>query len=314
MPLLKAEADKLSNNQLVAGVIEEIIERDDLFAALPFVRTNGKAYVYHREDVGASNNITAGPGLPTFLDPNDTIVEGAVPFKEVVTRLRILAGDVDVDKFLQEVESDTNDQMAVQIAKKAKALGRMYHDALANGDSGTNAKQFDGLKALMSNGDSNPAQTVVAGTNGAALTLSMLDQLLDQVPNGADALIMRRGTIRAFRSLLRASGGARPDDFMMSQFGRPMLTHNGIPVLINDFLPGNETTGSNSNTCSVYAVRLNEVDGLHGLYGGSDAGIRLENVGTVQNKDADRIRVKWYCGLALKSTKSMARLSGITNV
>jgi hypothetical protein len=33
----------------------------------------------------------------------------------------------------------------------------------------------------------------------------------------------------------------------------------------------------------------------------------------VQNKDAQRIRVKWYCGLALKSTKSLARLSGITN-
>lgn len=314
MPLLKAEADKLSNNQLVAGVVEEIIERDDLFAVLPFVRINGKAYVYHREDVGAQNNITQGAGMPTFLDPNDTVVEGAVPFKEIVTRLRILAGDVDVDKFLQEVESDTNDQMAVQIAKKAKALGRLYHDSLANGDSTVNSKQFDGLKALSTNADSNAAQTVVAGTNGAALTLSMLDQLLDAVPNGADALVMRRGTIRAFRSLLRASGGARPDDFMMSQFGRPMLTHNGIPVIINDFLPGNEVQGASSATCSVYAVRLNEVDGLHGLYGGADAGLRVESVGTVQNKDAERIRLKWYAGLCLKSSKSMARLSGITNI
>jgi len=314
MALLKAEADKLSNNELVAGVIEEIIERDDLFAVLPFVRINGKAYVYHREDTGASNNITLGAGMPTFLDPNDTVIEGAVPFKEVVTRLRILAGDVDVDKFLQEVESDTNDQMAIQIAKKAKALGRLYHDALANGDSGSNAKQFDGVKTLMTNSDSNAAQTVVAGTNGAALTLSMLDQLLDTVPNGADAIIMRRGTIRAFRSLLRASGGARPDDFMMSQFGRPMLTHNGVPILLNEFLPGTETCGSSNVTCSAYAVRLNEVDGLHGLYGGADAGLRIESIGTVQNKDAERIRVKWYAGLALKSTKSMARLSGLTNI
>lgn len=314
MPLLKQEADKLSNNQLVAGVIEEIIERDDLFSVLPFVRTNGKAYVYHREDTGAQNNISKGDGRPTFIDPNEVIVEGAVPFKEVVTRLRILAGDVDIDKFLQETESDTNNQMAIQIAKKAKAIGRQFHDALANGDSAVNAKSFDGIKALVSNADANLDQTVVAGTNGAALTLSMLDQLLDTVPNGADAIIMRRGTIRAFRSLLRAAGGSRPEDWMMSQFGKPMLTHNGVPILMNEFLPGDETTGSNTNTCSVYAVRLNEVDGLHGLYGGSDAGIRLENVGTVQNKDAERIRVKWYCGLALKSSKSLARLSGITNI
>lgn len=311
MPLLKQEADKLSNNQLVAGVIEEIIERDDLFAVLPFVRVNSKAYVYNREDTGPQNNITAGDGRPTFLDPNDTIVEGAVPFKEVVTKLRIIAGDVDVDKFLQETESDTTDQVGVQIAKKAKALGRVYHDSLVNGDNAKNAKQFDGITKISGEA---AAQTLVAGANGAALTLSALDQLLDQVPNGADVLVMRKGTVRAFRTLMRAAGGTTPAELMLENFGRPMLTHNGVPILVNDFLPGNEKTGTNEATCSVYALRLNEADGLHGLYGGSNAGIRLESVGTVQNKDADRIRLKWYAGLALKSTQSMARLAGIQNV
>lgn len=311
MPLLKAEADKLSNNQMVAGVIDEIIEKDDLFAVLPFVRVNSKAYVYHREDTGAQNNITQGAGLPTFLDVNDTVVEGAVPFVEVVAKLRILAGDVDVDKFLQEVESDTNDQLAIQIGKKAKAVGRQYHQTLAQGDATANPKSFDGIKVLAGG---NPNQVIPAGTNGAALTLSAMDQLLDAVPNGADAIIMRRGTLRAFRNLLRAAGGTSAAEYMMEAFGRPMLTHNGVPILVNDFLPANETQGTATNTCSVYAVRLNEADGLHGLYGGADAGIRIEDIGTVQNKDATRTRVKWYCGLALKSSQSIARLSGITNV
>lgn len=293
---------------MVAGVIDEIIEKDDLFAVLPFVRVNSKAYVYHREDEGAQNNITAGAGLPTFLDPNDTVVEGAVPFVEVVAKLRILAGDVDVDKFLQETESDTNDQLAVQIAKKAKAVGRLYHKTLAQGDAAVDVKSFDGISKLVSAG-----QTLLAGTNGAALTLSMLDQLLDQVPNGADVIVMRRGTVRAFRSLLRAAGGNSAADYMNENFGRPMLHHNGVPIIVNDFLPGNETAGAGTNLCSIYAMRLNEADGMHGLYGGESAGLRVEDIGTVQNKDAQRIRVKWYCGLALKSTKSLARLSGITN-
>jgi len=322
MPLLKVEADKLSNNQMVAGVIDEIIERDDLFSVLPFVRVNSKAYVYHREDTGAQNNVTQGSGLPTFLDPNDTVIEGAVPFKEIIAKLRIIAGDVDVDKFLQETESDTNDQLSTQIAKKAKAVGRLYHDALANGNNGSNAKQFDGLAALMTNADSSAAQTVSAGGTGAALTLSMLDQLLDTVPNGADCLIMRRGTVRAFRTLMRTTGGGTSAaEVMMENFGRPMLTHNGVPIIVNDFLPGVETmtagavtSQTGGATCSIYAARLNEVDGLHGLYGGADAGLRVESIGTVQNKDADRIRVKWYCGAALKSSKSLARLAGITNV
>jgi hypothetical protein len=40
----------------------------------------------------------------------------------------------------------------------------------------------------------------------------------------------------------------------------------------------------------------------------------VEDIGTVQNKDANRIRVKWYCGMVLKSNRSLARIQGVTNV
>lgn len=307
MPLLKTEADKLSNNTLLSGVIEEIIDRDDLFAILPFVGVNSKAYVYNRE---TNANLTTGSGMPAFVDPNDTITEGAASFTEITTRLRILAGDVDVDKFLQETESDTSNQMAIQIAAKAKSVARLYHDAIVNGDSSANSKQFDGIAAMTTSGNQNyNADQVITG--GGALTLSMLDELLDAVPYGADCIMMRSGTLRAFRSLMRAAGGTTAAEYMMPAFGKPMLTHNGVPIIVNDFI---SKTEDGSAGTSVYAMRLNETDGLHGLYGGASAGIRIEDVGTVQNKDASRTRIKWYCGLALKSTRSLARLTGITNV
>jgi hypothetical protein len=300
MPLLQVEADKLSNNMLVAGVIEEIIEKDELFALLPFVGINGKAYVYDRENT-----------LPDadFLSPNDAVNESAGTFTEVVSKLRILAGDVDVDKFLQETESDTNDQRATQIGMKAKAVGRKFKKTIAQGNSAISPKEFDGLPTLVTS-----AQTLQAATNGSALTLNMLDQLADTVINGADAYVMRAGTIRAYRSLLYATGGIQPAMVEIPNFGQAVLGHNGIPILRNDWLANNESMGTNANTCSVYAVRLNELDGFHGLWGGKEAGIRVEDIGTVQNKDADRIRVKWYCGTALNSTRSLARLQGVTNV
>lgn len=300
MPLLKAEAEKLSNNQLISGVIEEIIDRDDMFAVLPFSHTNGKAHVYNREDTLAGAD---------WLDPNEAINESASTFEEVVAKLRILAGDVDVDKFLQATMGDTNDQMAIQIAQKAKGVAREFHRTLATGDASVNPKQFDGLPRLITN-----SQTVSAGTNGGALTLTMLDELCDAVPHGADVLVMRRGTIRAFRALLRATYGTDAVMQQLENFGRPMLTHNGIPIIMNEFLANDEVQGTNNDTCSVYALRLNELDGLHGLYGGNNAGIVIENIGTVQNKDATRIRLKWYCSLALKSTRSVARLKGVTNL
>jgi len=300
MPLLKTEAEKLSNNDLVAGVIEEIIDKEDLLAVMPFTRSEGKAYVYNRE-----NTISEG----AFIDPNEAITEEASTFTEVTTNLKILAGDVDVDKFIAATLGDTNSQKAIQIAAKAKGLARKFRRTLAIGDTGSNAKEFDGVAQLV---DSN--QEIVAGANGAALTFDMLDELLDAVPNGADVIMMRSGTIRALRALLRTAGGLEPAHVMMENFGRPMLTHNGVPIIVNDFLPGDETQGTENAACSIYAMRLNEVDGLHGLYGGETAGIVLEDIGTVQNKDATRTRLKWYCGTALKSTKSLARLKGITNV
>ena len=303
MPLLRTEAEHLSNNELIAGVIDQIIDRDDMFAVLPFMKAEGKAHVYNRENT---------LGGADWLDPNDPVNESAATFTEVVAKLRILAGDVDVDKFLQQTMSDTNDQMAIQIAKKAKTVAREFHKALATGDSSVNAKIFDGLPTLAA--AAGASQQTSAGANGNALTLTMLDELCDAVPNGADVIVMRRGTIRAFRALLRATYGTDAVMQQLENFGRPMLTHNGIPILMNEFLAANETQGSNATTTSVYALRLNELDGLHGLWGGENAGIVVENVGTVQNKDATRIRLKWYCGLALKSTRSLARLKGVTNI
>lgn len=310
MPLLRTESEKLSNNQLIAGVIDEIIDRDDLFSILPFAQVNGKAYVYNRENtLGGAN----------WLDPNDTVQESAATFSEVVATLKILAGDVDIDKFLQATQSDTNNQMAIQIAKKAKAVAREFHKVLATGNSSVNGKTFDGLSVLADQAQAAAAtvggqQVISAGTNGNALTLTMLDELCDAVPNGADVLVMRRGTIRAYRALLRATYGTDAVMQQLENFGRPMLTHNGIPIIMNEFLAAGETMGSNANTTSVYALRMNELDGLHGLYGGQNAGIVVENIGTVQNKDATRIRLKWYCGLALKSTRSIAALRGVTNI
>lgn len=301
MALLKVEAEKLSNNDLQRGVIEEIVTLDDTFALLPFVRTEGKAYVYNRE-----NTISEGD----FLDPNDAVVEGAATFTEIVAKLTILAGDVDVDKFLNETMSDTNGQLATQIALKAKALGRKWAHTFINGDKGGSPKEFDGLFNTVTAG-----QTLTGpGVNGDALTLSMLDELADKIPHGPDAFIMNGTAIRQFRNLLRTVGGGTDANMLqLKNFDRPILTHNGIPILKNDYVLADETKGTTTDAMGIYAARFNEQDGVHGIYGGSSAGIRIENIGTVQNKDAWRVRVKWYSGLAMKSTLSLAKFEGLTS-
>jgi len=300
MPLLKAEAEKLSNNDLQAGIIEEIIELDDMFALMPFSRTDGKAYVYNRE---------ATISEASFLDPNDVIPEGAATFDEITTHLRIIAGDVDVDKFLLETMSDTSDQRSIQIAQKAKGLGNKFKRTVIQGDNTADAKSFDGLDKLVA----DTGNEIIAGANGAALSLDMLDELADAVPYRPDAFIMRRGTLRALKTLWRAAGGNTGGLLQIDNYGM-MPAHDGTPIVINDYILGDVDQGTETDSCSIFAVRFNEADGVHGLYGGDAAGVRIEDIGTVQNKDAYRYRVKWYAGMALKSTQSAAALRGITNV
>lgn len=300
MPLLEAEAAKLSENQLERGVIEEIIDKDELFALVPFMNVNGKAYLYNRESTISEAE---------FLDPYEAVPEGAATFDEVTTRLRILAGDVDLDKFLMSTMSDANPQLAIQLASKAKALGRKFRRTLVNGNNGVNAKEFDGIRTLTPSG-----QTLIAGANGAAVTMDILDELKDLVKNGPDTLMMRAGTWRAIRAILRVLGGNEATTMMIPNFGHPVRSYDGTPVIINDFLEADEVQGSNSATCSIYALRLNEADGFHGITGGEAAGVKVEDIGTIQNKDAVRFRLKWYVGTALKATHSIARLRGVTNI
>lgn len=302
MPLLVAEAEKLSEADLQRGVIEEIIDRDDLFALMPFVATNGKSYDYRREGTLSE---------ASFLSPYEEVPEGAATFTEVTTKLKILAGDVDMDKFTVSTMSDLNPQVAIQLAAKSKGLGRKFRRTLVNGVSAESgavgSKEFDGIKQLVPN-----SQVLIAGANGGSVTFEALDELKDAVKNGADCLMMRQGTWRAIKALTRGMPGNTAEHVMIENFGR-VPAYDGTPVIINDFINADESQGTGTNLTSIYALRLNEVDGFHGIVGGEAAGVKVEFIGTLQNKDAIRYRVKWYVGMALKATHSVARLRGITN-
>lgn len=300
MPLLAVEAAKLAMEDRQRGIIEEMIDKDEMFDLLPFVKSDDEIYSYVREK-------TAPGGA--WIDPYEVLEESAAEFDPVSTKVKRLAGQVDMDNFLTETRSGLNNQIAIQLAQKAKGIGRQFRDEVANGDTTVNAKGFDGVRALTP-----AAQTLLAGTNGAPVSFDMLDELKDAVTKGADVLMMRQGTWRAIKALNRAMGGNTAEMTMVNNFGHPMKAYDGTPIIINDFLPVDEVAGTNNDTTSIYALRLNEVDGLHGIYAGASAGMRLENIGLLQDKDSTRWRIKWYAGLALKATHAIARVKGVTNI
>lgn len=300
MPLLTEEAAKLSQEDIQRGIIEEIIDQDELFALFPFMEAKDLTFTYTREKTLAEGE---------WFGAYDDLEESTSEVENISVQLKRLAGQVDIDNFAIEVQSNFNSQLGTQIAMKSKGMGRQFRRAMIQGNSSVNPLEIDGLPRLIT-----AAQTQLVGTNGAALTFSMLDELKDMVKRGADVLMMRPGTWRAIRALNRTMGGNTADHIMLPNFGRPIPAYDGTPVIINEWIPANEVAGSSSVTTSIYGLRLNEVDGLHGIFGGPAAGFRLQKVGLLQGKDVTRYRILWYVALAQRSTLSAARLRGVTNI
>ncbi len=291
--MTKVEAAKLTNDLLLRGVIETIVKESSVLLMLPFMEVTGTALTYNRE---------ATMPAASFYDVGDTWAEATPTFTQVTVALRILGGDADVDNFLQQTYADPNDLEAVVLESRAKAVAHKFTESFYVGDTGVDPKSFDGLRKLVPAG-----QTISVGANGGSLTLDLMDQLIDLVkPGKPDALLMSKRTRRKLSALRRASGNLLETD--VDAFGRRALFYDGIPILVDDFVPDNETLGTGTNLSSIYAVKF----GSSGVMGLENGGIQVVYVGDLETKDASRWRVKWYVSLAVFSELGVARLQGIT--
>ncbi|MEK7849162.1 MAG: major capsid protein, partial [Chloroflexota bacterium] len=178
-----------------------------------------------------------------------------------------------------------------------------FDDTFINGDATADAKAFDGLNKLC-----NSAQAVSMGTNGAALTLDRLDELIDKIkPGKPDMLLLSRRTRRQLTSLSRATGsGILESD--RNQLGQMVQYYDGIPVAINDWVSDAQTQGSSTDCSSIFALQFGE-GGVAGLT--APGGLLVERVGSLETKDASRFRVKWYVSLALFNIYRLGKLLGI---
>lgn len=300
-----AESAKLAQNELIAGVIENVITVNRMFEVLPFDGISGNAIAYNRENALGDVDVE---------DVGDTIGgKAAATFTQVTSSLTTIIGDAEVNGLIQATRSaDGNDQTAVQIASKAKSAGRKYQDMFINGTGAT--AQFNGLLNLTVAG-----QQVATGTNGGALSFDFLDALMDLVTDKdgqVDFITMHARTLRSYYALLRALGGASINDTVQLPSGAEVPAYRGVPIFRNDWIPINQTKGTGTNQTTIFAGTFDDGSRQHGIAGltaESMAGINVVDVGESETKDERIWRVKWYCGLALFSEKGLAFANGITN-
>ena len=125
MALTLSESAKLSNDVLVAGVIETIIQESPVLQRLPFIEVVGNSLTYNRENRAPT---------ASFYSVGDTWTESTPTFTQVAATLKILGGDADIDNFLKATRSNIQDLEAAVVQLKAKALQSKFEDTFVNGD------------------------------------------------------------------------------------------------------------------------------------------------------------------------------------
>jgi hypothetical protein len=329
-----AELATLSTDTLKKGILDTIVYYSPWFQTLPVIDITGNNYLYNWE--------TALAGA-TFYTPNDQWGEVGPTWAQRSVALHVLGGDADVDKFMQQTRSNSQDLKAAIIEKKSKAIAYAFDEFAVMGGTSTlprytNGKAFTGILKQIAwcdttNGtaattlDSTTNTQVTAATSGAgvALTLDFVDQLLDTVKPKATHIVMNRRMRRKVQSLARAAGnnlqitGAN----FPGALGQFVTMYGEQQILIDDWSPDHFQDGSASalniaaydgtaydsthDNSIIIALRL-EDDGVCGLRNGS---VQVEELGTVQDHDATRTRIKFYCGLAVFNKLSVGALINV---
>jgi len=306
MALTLDEAEKLSNDVLLQGIIETIIKDSPILQQLPFIQIVGNGLTYTKESA-----------LPTvdFYDVGDTWVESTPTFSKVTATLKILGGDADVDNFLKSTRSNIQDLETAVIEQKAKALRHEFEKQFLYGNEATSPKQFDGIIKLIDTASASD-QVIAMAATGATLTLTKVDELIDAIKGGKpDVLLMSRRSRRKLQALARAAGSNL--EVGEGKLGEFVQLYNGIPVAVSDWvLDTHNVTGSVEDSytsdadSTIYALQLGE-GALCGI--SSPEMLQVERIGSLETKDASRTRVKWYVSLALFSSVKAAALIGVQN-
>lgn len=301
-----AESAKLSQDLLIAGVIENIVTVNPIYEVMPFMSIEGNALAYNRENALGDVQFA---GVGTAIT-----AKAAATFTAVTSSLTTIIGDAEVNGLIEATRSNFVDQTATQVASKAKSVARQYQNTMINGDGTSNS--FTGLLSLV------PASQkgLLSGANGSNLSFEILDELMDLVKDkdgACDYIMMPARTRRAYYALLRGVGGASIAEVITLPSGRQVPTYNGVPIFVNDWIPTNQTKGTAAGICTtIFAGTFDDGSGQHGISGltaSRNAGISVKNIGEKEDADEEITRVKFYCGFANFSQLGIAAADGIKN-
>ena len=323
MALTLVEAAKYSNDILQVGVIEKLVYQDPILEKLQFKDIKGNGLTYNVEAT------LSGAG---FYAVGDTWVESTSAVDQATAVTTILGGDADVDNFLRATRSDVQDLMGEQITAKIKAIKKKFMEMFYYGYLAVDAKGFTGLHGLIYSTVATYPNTVTDGATGnpgSTFSMTQLEKAIDWVKSGAPSLIMMSKNMRRLiNKYLRGVGGLTYQDAAQGRIQELF----GIPVGVSDYISDTEdctkdygpAAGANefghdytmgtpytaSVGTSIFVLQF-APDAVCGI---QSMPITVDQIGKLETKDAERVRIKWYPGLMLQNIITSSKVTGIDAV
>lgn len=292
-----------TRDELIAGVAEQILTTNPIWNVLPWASYQGSGVTVNLEETeGDSQQIDIGDAITakatSAVDPS--------LFRSTTT-----IGDAEINEMqIAESGSDINDVVAMEIASKAKSVGRKLQEGFSVGT---------GVAPAMNSFHSlTPAGQYIAfsGTD----VFANLDALIDLVKSkdGFVDFIMCHGRdMRKIRTAYRALGGVPMVEVEAGDRTIQMASFEGIPIFQNDWLSITEIADGAALTggalSSIYAGNFDDgtrKTGVAMIYPQqSEMGIGVEDIGPMEAADASIYRVKSYSNFALFNGVGVARLT-----
>jgi len=263
-----AECQKLTQSQLIPGVVEEDIYRNNLLDRIPVAQAAGKSIKWNREKSVADDDIAN-------IDIGQQLAWSAsMDYEQMEVELKRKYIQRILDHFVPDVYGTINNYEAQVLWEMKKAITRRLGNDLIYDDLTYGTKEFDGLHALAA---------VQTGTSldieqSGALSLANLRIQHDAMKYGIDFayvpyIVARRIDAAyqeaGFAQLAYNSAGTMGQiSYGVDDAGKRITYFDGVPFLRTDFLVSETAdTGEGSDaraksaaaTYSIFNIKFGDV-------------------------------------------------------
>jgi hypothetical protein len=307
MPLTLLEAAK-SADPLTAAYIEEYASTTEILQSIPFKNVEGNSFSYNRE------HSLPGVGFRGYNEGFSKSVSIMNPQSEV---MKMAGGDLDVDVAIVATQGEGTRE--TQERKQIKAHALAWTRNFIKGDSAKDPRVFDGLQVRIGG-----SQLLDIAPAGGALSLNLMDALIDQVDNPTHILVNKSIRRRMSAAARNTSVGGFVE-FTPDELGRRITSYQGIPIItvwqdnsdmeILGFDEASQDATSLNNT-SIYCVSFDDdmVEGLNFKNPQGGYGISVRDLGELETLPAYRTRIDWHTAIAVQHGRSAARLRGVKDL